>query len=188
MAVKGHVKGGAFERKISKRLSLWVTGKPDDVIFWRTASSGGRATQSLKSGIKQDSQVGDIGTIHPDGVWFQKHFIIECKSYKNLELVSFLFKKGGLLKGFWEKLHKESETYKRIPLLIGKQNFIPEFIMCTAELGHSLPVQPFLMTELYYFMWLEDFLKFPYKKFKTHITERNFLGTQYPSSFRPPFK
>ena len=176
MAVKGHAKGGAFERKISKRLSFWVTGKPDDVIFWRTASSGGRATQSLKSGIKQDSQVGDIGTIHPDGVWFQKHFIIECKSYKNLELVAFLFKNGGILKGFWEKLHKESETYERIPLLIGKQNFIPEFIMCTKELGKSLPIQPFLMTEDYYFIWLDDFLNFPYKKLKTLIEKGGSYG------------
>ena len=176
MAVKGHAKGGAFERKISKRLSFWVTGKPDDVIFWRTASSGGRATQSLKSGIKQDSQVGDIGTIHPDGVWFQKHFIIECKSYKNLELVAFLFKNGGILKGFWEKLHKESQTYERIPLLIGKQNFIPEFIMCTTELGKNLPIQPFLMTEDYYFIWLDDFLNFPYKKLKTLIEKGGSYG------------
>ena len=84
MSVNGNLKGGAFEREISKKISLWITGRPKEVVLWRTASSGGRATQSMKSGIKQESQVGDVGAIHPDGIWFQQNFLIECKSYKDL--------------------------------------------------------------------------------------------------------
>lgn len=64
---KGKRKGGKFEREICKRLSLWWSDGEDDSIFWRTHSSGGRATQRAKKGKKTTGQDGDVGAIHPSG-------------------------------------------------------------------------------------------------------------------------
>lgn len=63
----GGRKGSAFEREISKKLSLWWTdGKRDDV-FWRSQTSGARATQRNKKGQKTFGQEGDIQAVDPIG-------------------------------------------------------------------------------------------------------------------------
>ena len=63
----GMKKGGKYERLICKRLSLWWTENKRDDIFWRTAGSGGRATQRKKN--KQDTygQHGDVQATDPIG-------------------------------------------------------------------------------------------------------------------------
>lgn len=59
-------KGNAFEREICSALSnWWVPGRND--IFWRTASSGGRATQRAKRGTKTKNHDGDITATDPIG-------------------------------------------------------------------------------------------------------------------------
>lgn len=78
-AGSGKRKGGAFERLICKKLSLWWThGKRDDVFF-RTASSGGRATQRAKKGKKTFGQYGDIQAADPIGQPLIDTCVIECK-------------------------------------------------------------------------------------------------------------
>ena len=169
MAVNGKIKGGVFEREVAKKLSLWITGTPETNVLWRTAGSGGRATQSYKSGVKQESQIGDIGSIHPAGQWFQQHFICECKHYKDLDLIPFLFKQKGILMGFWNKLVEESVIYSRIPLLIGKQNFIPAFVMTDLDI---IGIEPFLMTNSLNIYWLDAVLGTNYERFTKNITSQ----------------
>lgn len=53
-------KGGAFEREISRKLSLWWSGGHHDDWFWRTGGSGGRATNRAKSGKATINGYGDI--------------------------------------------------------------------------------------------------------------------------------
>jgi hypothetical protein len=75
----GKNKGGAFERLICKKLSLWWTdGKRDD-IFARTASSGGRATQRSKKNLTTFGQYGDIQAADPIGQPLIDLAVIECK-------------------------------------------------------------------------------------------------------------
>lgn len=62
-------KGSAFEREICRALTDWWTRDPEsDVLFWRTAMSGGRATVRRKKGKKTTkSHCGDIGALTDEG-------------------------------------------------------------------------------------------------------------------------
>lgn len=75
--VKG--KGSSFERKICKRLSLWWTGDDRDDVFWRSQTSGGRATQRLKKGKTTYGSYGDIAAVDPRGEPLLKIWTIELK-------------------------------------------------------------------------------------------------------------
>lgn len=75
----GKRKGGAWERKISKTLSNWWSGRTDDSIFWRTASSGGLATIRSKKNKKTFGQYGDIQAINPIGQPLIDLCVVECK-------------------------------------------------------------------------------------------------------------
>lgn len=59
--------GQNFERKVSKLLSKWWTGKKRDDIFWRTQGSGSRATCRSKAGKKTQGQYGDLCASDPLG-------------------------------------------------------------------------------------------------------------------------
>lgn len=122
-------KGNAFEREICRRLSLWYSkGKRSD-IFWRTATSGGRATSGLKAGKLYRSQVGDVGAVDEVGAEFLSKYILELKHYRNLGLETFVTRGEGLLMRFWEKLCKESVVYGKTPILIAKQNNRPIVVL-----------------------------------------------------------
>lgn len=54
-------KGSAFEREVCRKLSLWWSGGQHDDWFWRTAGSGGRATNRAKRGKATANSAGDIG-------------------------------------------------------------------------------------------------------------------------------
>jgi hypothetical protein len=72
-------KGGAFERLICKKLSLWWTKDKRDDVFTRTASSGGRATQRSKKNKSTFGQYGDIQAADPIGQPLIDLCTIECK-------------------------------------------------------------------------------------------------------------
>ena len=75
----GKAKGGAFERLVCKKLSLWWTRDERDDVFYRTASSGGRATQRSKKHLKTFGQYGDIQAADPIGQQLMDLCVIECK-------------------------------------------------------------------------------------------------------------
>lgn len=62
-------KGGDFERSFCRELTAWWTdGEFADVLFWRTAMSGGRATTRKKKGQKTNqAHCGDIAAIDAQG-------------------------------------------------------------------------------------------------------------------------
>ena len=73
-------KGGAYELEIARDLSLWYTeGKRDD-IFFRSHSSGARATMRSKSGKRTKGQYGDLCASDPIGEPLIKVWTGECKS------------------------------------------------------------------------------------------------------------
>lgn len=72
-------KGGQFERDICRELSLWWShGKQDDV-FWRTSTSGGRATTRAKKGKKTFGAHGDIQAVRPEGRVLLDRITLELK-------------------------------------------------------------------------------------------------------------
>ena len=60
-------KGSAFERVVSKQLSLWWTHGERDDVFWRTSGSGARAKTRSKTGEKTFGQYGDVQATDPIG-------------------------------------------------------------------------------------------------------------------------
>ena len=121
----GNLKGGEFERHISRILTEWITGKPKPEVFWRTASSGGKATQDYKKGIKSRMQGDIIG--FGEGEWFTNIFFIECKFRENFDIGKILTGKGQILK-WWEKAVEEANRVEKIPLLIMKKNRSPIYL------------------------------------------------------------
>ena len=130
----GKGKGGGFERRICKELSLWVShGKRED-LFWRSAMSGGRSTVARKKGKHLQASAGDISAIDPLGAVLTEHFFIECKSVANLHLHRFVTEHSGLLAEFWEKACDQAFDHRKRPMLICKQNRYPILLLLSKRL------------------------------------------------------
>lgn len=139
----GKQKGAEFERGVCKTLSLWISDGERDDLLWRSAMSGGRATVQVAKGVKNETQTGDITAIDPLAAPFIKTFMVECKHYKELGLLSGVLKTKGTLCDFWFKLKKDAIAHHKKPLLIAKQNLYPTMVIMTAEgariLANPLP-------------------------------------------------
>lgn len=72
-------KGGAYERLCAKELSEWWTYDKRTDVFFRTSSSGGRATQRSKKNISTYGQYGDVQAVDPIGTPLMSLCTIECK-------------------------------------------------------------------------------------------------------------
>lgn len=117
-------KGAQFERDVCEFLSQWLSeGKRKD-LFWRSAMSGGRATVARKRGKHLKAQEGDITATHPIGHKLTNLFLIECKFYANLNILSMM-EDGEVKTGlafFWDKLCEDAEKSNKYPMLIAKEN------------------------------------------------------------------
>lgn len=76
---KGKDKGNAFERIICHRLSNWWTHGMRDDVFWRSAASGGRATNRANYGKKTAGSYGDICSTDPSSNPFTDLLTVELK-------------------------------------------------------------------------------------------------------------
>lgn len=131
--VNGKQKGSAFERLVCKQLSLWVSEGSQEDVFWRSAMSGGRSTVAFAKGKRLAQQAGDISCIHPIGQPFIDNFMVECKSYRDLQYEGLVSGKGTLA-NFWQICKTEAWKYNKRPLLIAKQNQQPS-IACVDYFG-----------------------------------------------------
>jgi hypothetical protein len=122
-------KGSAFERRICTALSLWITGGKKKDCFWRSAMSGGRATRSFAMGDKLRRQAGDISAVSPEGHVLTDKYYIELKFRANLALEAFFVRQSGALAKYWLKTIAEALKHQRQPMLIVKQNFVPELLI-----------------------------------------------------------
>ena len=157
-------KGAGFEREICKKLSLGITGGKQDDVFWRSAMSGGRATIAHRKG--QDiRQSGDITSVAPEGHVFTDRWFVECKHYKQLDLLSFFIKNRGITAQFWRHAKKQAKNHKKEPMLILKQNNLPILVIAIGQpelwtpLLYSKFIPPIILSEDYgYGVWLFDML------------------------------
>lgn len=122
-AVNGKSKGGEFERLVCKTLSLWVSNGQDSNLFWRSATSGGRATVQRKAGAKaSEYQASDISPVAPGAYILSDVFAIECKAYKDIQLNQLVFEDKSLLLDFWNQANRDALAANKKPMLIAKQN------------------------------------------------------------------
>ena len=108
-----------------------------DDWFWRSAMSGGRATIQHGKGKRNQTQVGDVSSIHPQGARLTDVFVIECKNVKDLALHGLFFDPPyGALVDYWNELCKIAGDNK-LPMLIARQNFFSsdEALVCVDSYG-----------------------------------------------------
>jgi hypothetical protein len=129
----GNPKGGAFERDVCKRLSLWVTDGASADAFARSAMSGGKATVQLKRGKVNVMQSGDICAVDPRGYRFVETNFVEVKHYKDLGIARGFVCETGKLANFWRKAVREAAKYDKCPLLVARQNLYPTLVIIEAR-------------------------------------------------------
>lgn len=84
-------KGSGFERDLCRKLSEWWTFRQDDDVFWRTASSGGRATIRGRKGKRSAGQYGDITATDDRGLPLLRWLVIEAKrGYSYVDILGML--------------------------------------------------------------------------------------------------
>ncbi len=139
MPINGKSKGNSFERYVAKSLSKWISNGKTDSAFWRSQSSGARATQNYKSGNIVSGQFGDICNTDPEYKLLTDISVIELKSYKDLNLWSILTdNKSKSLLGFWENLIETSKIEEKSPIMIVKQNHMPILFICNSDFSDRL--------------------------------------------------
>lgn len=124
--VNAKAKGNSFERAICKQLSLWWTeGKRDDV-FWRTASSGGRATQRAKIKKTTAGAAGDITYTDAIGKPLLDFFCFEIKrGYTELNLLDLIDSRQAkpLFLQFWDQVKESTQQAgAKEPIVIFKRD------------------------------------------------------------------
>lgn len=130
----GAAKGAAFERLMSRELSLWISAGKSDELLWRTGGSGARSTNRFKQGRGYlEHQTSDVGMAHPDAKPFTDRFVVECKFYKTIDLHRmFLEARSSVVGAWWKKVCGEAEAVGREPLLIVKGNALQPLIFARA--------------------------------------------------------
>lgn len=151
-------KGSGFERDISKQLSLWLSGGLRNDILWRSEISGGRFTFSSSRG-KAVGAPGDITATDPLGYKFVSDFVSECKFWKDLHFIQFLFGKGELYKALL-KVRKQAMDCKKSWWLVAKQNSQPILLFMPTSVKFSCkkPNHHLLFTGKVYMFQLDEFL------------------------------
>ena len=154
-------KGSAFERKMCRELSLWISGGRQDDLLWRSSMSGGTATVGKRKGIKKANMCGDISAIGEQGHTLTNAVIIECKAYKKFQWENFLYNNKGDIAGFWEVLIADCKTYNKQPFLILKQNAKPIVV----GLNKALKCKPFAKIHNIHFYQMDKLLKLAFADF-----------------------
>lgn len=123
----GSRKGSAFERAISKELSLWWTNGKSDGCFWRTHSSGALGTRSKKL-----TEYGDLMSINDDGQPFTKRFHLELRHGKCIRVQDLVYRpkaSSSNMTGFIEEGLKGAKASGRAPLWIFREQGKPTMVM-----------------------------------------------------------
>ena len=132
----GKIKGGNFERDMSRETSLYITNNKDPDAVWHTKGSGSRATIRKKTNQNNKKyEHGDLGPDDPKVNFFFDFFNLELKTgyakkIKNKETNSTRINQWGVLDlidsrqkipifyDFWNQVLVDSDASGREPLLI----------------------------------------------------------------------
>ena len=133
----GSAKGSDFERLVCRRLTYWITGQEKPEIFWRSATSGAKATRESQDG--RDSHMGgDIVAVHPDGYPFVELFSVECKNRKEFGRIENVLVDEGKspFMQWWKDCEADAYNSGKVPLLIFKGKWTPTLVMFHRKLFH----------------------------------------------------
>lgn len=146
-------KGGDYERMFCKALTKWWAGRSDvkDVLFWRTAGSGGMATRRSWKGQSTTGACGDIRATGSEGEPLTDRITFELKrgynKAPNVTLSDLLDKpdkaKVGTLED-WLHQARESARLARTPywMLVHKRDARDPLVYIPDSLFDALYAQP----------------------------------------------
>lgn len=141
--VNSSAKGGAFERKVGRMLSAWLTRGEDDAQLIRSVSSGGWSRRKVL-------QVGDLAPNGPRGEEFRRVFGVECKHRDEFEWRHVFTSGAPALMEWWEKHAAECVAATLCPLIVYRKNHHPLLVgapsgaISRALIGTDLPAWPTL--------------------------------------------
>lgn len=127
----GHDKGAGFERDMCRFLSNWISGGQRDDIFWRSAGSGGLATQAAKKGKIKEFSSSDIAPTHKLAYDLLEIFTIECKFYADMHLQDLPYDRVSNIATFWKQAKSDAQRVNKEPLMLAKQNRRPILVGLT---------------------------------------------------------
>lgn len=119
-------KGGEFERKIAKYLTIWLSGKEKPYIYWRMPGSGSLAT--ISEANKELS--GDIHALRLEGAFLTDRFSIECKDgYPKANFHQHLKNiKNFEIKDFWLQCLEAAQKAGKHGMLVWKKKGLKEIV------------------------------------------------------------
>lgn len=168
-------KGGTFEREICKMLSLWWTHQERDDVFWRTAGSGGRATNRARKGASTSGAYGDLTFTDVIGKPLLDVCCMELKRGYKPDVLDLVDKRKNskpcVLAQFWNQASLSAEQADvPHPVVIFKRDQKQICIMCSAWFLRSLgsvlgphrgqKIQAFIDNQKVIIMLLEDWLDY----------------------------
>lgn len=126
MPRKSNVKGGNFERLGCRTLTAWVTGRERPEIFWRSATSGAKATSEAKAG-RESYMGGDIIAVRPEGQWLTDAYSLEFKDRKSIGTLPFMLQGRAEMLEWWQQCVSDASRAGKRPLMIFKGLRTPVF-------------------------------------------------------------
>ena len=137
-------KGSNFERSVSKKLSLWLSGGEDDSWVWRTSSSGARAKTRAKQGKATSNSSGDLKAENPKAFVIFENCSWELKNgygtYCLLDLIDKKSKNPKQVEKFFLQAKEDCKNANvKYPILVLKRDRCCEIV--------GIP------TELFSFLW-----------------------------------
>lgn len=158
----GKAKGAAFERQVCKDLSRWYTAGSNEAVFWRSAISGGRATQAAKQGQNLAHVSGDLCAVHPLGYPFVERVYTECKFYRDLALIGLCLNLKSGINRHWTDCVTNANRYGKLPLLIARQNRTPPFVCLNSSGTEAFALKRYRLARIYPrdldIFWYAEFL------------------------------
>ncbi len=138
-------KGGSFEREICSLLSQWWSGNEEETdLFWRTASSGGRATSRAKKQQQTRGHNGDICATCPESKPLIDLVTIEVKrGYASKSVMDLLdCSKSAAMQTYEEWFlqadRERKESGSKSWLIISKRDRRKTLVFFPWQLGASL--------------------------------------------------
>jgi hypothetical protein len=129
--------GSNYERDIARILSQWFTGNKDELVVWRSVSSGSIATIRKKKGLNQNNLEGDFQCLDLKYQPFFDTFYLDSKSLSKINLFTTNPKneKSNQLLSEWKKVLKDSgDKFAIMIVKIRGDRTIPDFVMLQEDI------------------------------------------------------
>lgn len=136
--------GNSWEREFCKILSKWISPQSEDLLFWRSASSGAVSTLRKKKNLNSINMDGDITCLDTQYSELTKKVYFECKTVKTNDFNFWDSPKSNYIYHAVIETFENAYTVNKIPFLAIKvrNNKTPKLIVIPESLLSSVKLNP----------------------------------------------